>query len=194
MQRQIWAAFDPDGIFVYQAFKPSIADEALRLGTFGKGFSLDRMTWIKPSFGWMLYRSQYASLHRQERILRIKLSHRGFLIILAQAVPTAYEPSLFATEEVWRSALKHSEVRYQWDPDRDLYLHRLERRALQLGLQGNMVTAYVEQWILGIEDVTSLARILKSTVTQKDAVLPAVPTEQIYEVDSELQLRLMLTP
>jgi hypothetical protein len=29
MQRQIFAAFDHEGIFVYQAFKPSIADEAV---------------------------------------------------------------------------------------------------------------------------------------------------------------------
>jgi hypothetical protein len=46
MLRQIFATFDEEGIFVYQAFKPSIADEALRKGTFGKGFSLERMTWI----------------------------------------------------------------------------------------------------------------------------------------------------
>ncbi len=141
----------------------------------------------------MLYRSQYASLHRQERILRIKLSHRGFLTILAQAIPTAYEPSLFATEEAWRYALKHSEVRYQWDPDRNLYLHRLDRRALQLGLQGSIVTAYADQWILGIEDVTSLAHTLKTAVVQ-NAAIPAVPVERIYAVDSDLCHRLMLTP
>ncbi|HBB34945.1 MAG TPA: hypothetical protein DDZ80_20145 [Cyanobacteria bacterium UBA8803] len=31
------------------------------MGNFGKGFSLHRMTWIKPSLGWMLYRSGYAT-------------------------------------------------------------------------------------------------------------------------------------
>ena len=81
-RRQIHAEFDEDGVIVYQAFKSSIADEALRLGTFGKGFNLERMTWIKPSFGWMLYRSLYGTKHRQERILKIKLSHAGFLTIL----------------------------------------------------------------------------------------------------------------
>ncbi|MCU0544743.1 MAG: DUF4291 domain-containing protein [Oscillatoriaceae cyanobacterium Prado104] len=57
MQRKIFAAFDSEGIFVYQAFKAAIADEAVRKQTFGKGFNLERMTWIKPSLGWMLYRS-----------------------------------------------------------------------------------------------------------------------------------------
>jgi len=51
MSRQIFANYDFDGIYVYQAFKPSIVEAALEKGTFGKGFGLDRMTWIKPSTG-----------------------------------------------------------------------------------------------------------------------------------------------
>ena len=45
------AAFHDDAVVVYQAYSPLIADEALRLGTFGPAFSRSRMTWIKPSFG-----------------------------------------------------------------------------------------------------------------------------------------------
>ena len=59
--RKIFANYDEEGIYVYQAFKPTIVAAALKHGTFDKGFSLDRMTWIKPSFGWMLYRSGYAT-------------------------------------------------------------------------------------------------------------------------------------
>lgn len=29
-------------------------------GTFGNNFKMDRMTWIKPSFLWMMYRAQDA--------------------------------------------------------------------------------------------------------------------------------------
>ena len=64
-ERTIIADHDDQGIFVYQAFKPTVVEEALRQGTFGKGFNLERMTWIKPSFAWMLYRSDYATAHRQ---------------------------------------------------------------------------------------------------------------------------------
>ena len=74
MTRQILAAFDEGGLFVYQAFSPEIVEAAVERGTFNRGFNLDRMTWIKPSFGWMLYRSGYAGKHRQERIARIRLS------------------------------------------------------------------------------------------------------------------------
>jgi len=44
-ERNIYAVFDD---------KNEIADEALKLGKFGSKFSLTRMTWIKPSFLWMM--------------------------------------------------------------------------------------------------------------------------------------------
>ena len=51
---------DDEGVFFYQAFNAAIADYAIanqRLG--GQGFNAQRMTWIKPSFAWMLYRAVY---------------------------------------------------------------------------------------------------------------------------------------
>lgn len=187
MQRQIFATFDDEGVFVYQAFKPSIADEAVRRGTFGKGFNLDRRTWLKPSFGWILYRSGYATKHRQERILKIKLSHDGFQSILAEGIPTLFDPKLFTSEEEWRRSLQESEVRYQWDPDRDLRLRRLERRALQLGISGNIVNSYVKTWILAIEDVTAIAHSIKATIEGRQKQMPSVPAENIYTVNPRIQ-------
>lgn len=187
MQRKILAEFDKEGIFVYQAFKPSIADEAVRKGTFGKGFNLERMTWIKPSFGWMLYRSCYATKHRQERILKIKLSHEGFQTILCQAIPTLFDSNIFTSEEEWRRSLDQSEVRYQWDPDRDLSLRKLENRALQLGIRGSVVLDYVNTWIIGIEDVTKLVHHIKIAVEKKQKEMPIVTEENIYEVSPEIQ-------
>ena len=128
MTKQVLAAFDEEGVYVYQAFKPSIVEAALKHDAFAEGFNLERMTWIKPSFGWMLYRSDYATKHRQERILKIKLRHEGFRKILGRSVPTTYDPKLFPSAEEWGLALRRADVRYQWDPDRDLRLIRLERR------------------------------------------------------------------
>ncbi len=191
MQRQILANFDKEGIVVYQAFNPSTAEEAVRLGTFGKGFSLERMTWIKPSFGWMLYRSGYATKHNQERILKIKLSHEGFQTILSQGIHTSFEPGLFKSEIDWQLALRQGEVPYQWDPDRDLRLQRLERRALQVGIRGSVVRDYVNHWILGIEDVTELAHAIKEAIANKQRHLPSVPEERVYEVSHQIQQTLM---
>src|SRR5688500_16747428 len=102
MERQIYAAYDDEGIFVYQAFSPQTVQAALAKGTFSTGFSLDRMTWIKPSFGWMLYRSGYAAKTRQQGILKIKLKHEGFLAILRQSVETSYDSQVFPTIDDWK--------------------------------------------------------------------------------------------
>ena len=187
MQRQILAAYDSQGIYVYQAFKPSIVEAALHKGTFDKGFNLERMTWIKPSFGWMLYRSGYGKKHRQEAILKIKLSHKGFQEILKQAIPTIFNRNIFESETAWKAALNRSEVRYQWDPDRDLSLRRLENRALQLGVRGSVVQNYVNEWILELEEVTQLARDIENAVKNKSKQLPEIPEEKVYIVDDEIQ-------
>jgi hypothetical protein len=192
MSKRILAAFDEGGLFVYQAFSPEIVEAALERGTFGRGFNLDRMTWIKPSFGWMLYRSGYAGKHRQERIVRVRLRHEGFRAILSRSVPTVFNPDRFATEHDWRGALRRSEVRHQWDPDRDLHLRPLSLRALQLGLSGQTVREYVGDWILGLEDVTPLAHAVRDAVASKGK-LPDVPEERVYPLDGELWRRLGCT-
>jgi len=57
-QRKIRALFDASTIRVYQAYSDHIADSALARGTFvSPPFKIDRMTWIKPSFLWMMYRA-----------------------------------------------------------------------------------------------------------------------------------------
>ena len=78
MNPQIFEAeWDAEGVYFYQAYNDQIADYAMahqRLG--GPNFSASRMTWIKPSFAWVLFRSGYARKHNQGRILKIKLSHQ----------------------------------------------------------------------------------------------------------------------
>ncbi len=54
--RQVRAVFDAESILVYQAYGHEIADAALAAGTFVAPFNMNRMTWIKPSFLWMMYR------------------------------------------------------------------------------------------------------------------------------------------
>jgi uncharacterized protein DUF4291 len=188
-RKRIRGCFDEQGVYVYQAFSPDIVRVAVSLGTFGKGFGLDRMTWIKPSFGWMLHRSSYATKTRQEAIARIYLKHEGFLNILQQAVPTLYDASLYGSQGEWGLALKKSEVRYQWDPDRDLHDYKLDRRAIQLGISGQIVYRYVREWIIGIEDVTGLAHMIKEAV-ENDKAMPAVPEEREYPVPADIAHRL----
>jgi hypothetical protein len=185
--RKIFAAYDDSGIDVYQAFTPAIVQQALEIGTFGDRFKLERMTWIKPSFGWMLYRCGYAAKPDQEAVLKIKLSHDGFRTILQRAVPSSYEPGQFASSAEWQRAVKHSTVRYQWDPDRNLAGGKLEQRALQLGLSATTVREYVSEWIIDLEDVTALAQSIGAAVRNKRALDFDVPDEREYPVDAAIQ-------
>lgn len=190
MERQIYAYYDDEGVIVYQAFKPAIVNAALEDGTFGAGFNMERMTWIKPSFAWMLYRSGYASKTRQEAILKIKLTHDGFREILSHSVETTHNPHIYKDEDDWRRTLKKSPVRHQWDPERNLKLGKLDRRAIQIGIRGWVVRKYVNEWIIGLENVTKLAHEIHTAVKNKRTELPPVPEERVYSVDEILQHRL----
>jgi hypothetical protein len=55
--RHLIAQFDDKGVIVYQAYRHSIGDFAATNGYFGGDFSIDRMSWIKPNFLWMMYLS-----------------------------------------------------------------------------------------------------------------------------------------
>jgi hypothetical protein len=189
-ERRIYAAYDDAGVYVYQAFKPSIVQAALEKGTFGAGFNMERMTWIKPSFAWMLYRSDYASSVRQEAILKIKLSHKGFLTILRESVATSYNRFVYEDEDTWRRTLKRSSVRHQWDPERYLTMGKHPyRRAIQIGISGWVVENYVNEWIIGLEEATALAHEVKAAKDKRQG-FPPVPEERVYEVDEGLVKRL----
>lgn len=76
--KHIMAQFDDESIVVYQAYRPSIARFAVENQRFGGEFSFSRMSWIKPNFLWMMYRSGWAEKVGQEHILAVRLKREGF--------------------------------------------------------------------------------------------------------------------
>src|SRR4051812_45645080 len=134
--KHILAHFDADTIVVYQAYRPSIGHFAAKNGFFGGEFKMSRMSWIKPNFLWMMYRSGWAAKEGQEVVLAVRIHRNAFDGILAQAVASTYQPHLFQNEQAWNDAVSHSNVRLQFDPDHDPQGRALERRAIQLGLRG----------------------------------------------------------
>lgn len=58
---QIIAQFDEESVVVYQAYRPAIGNFAATHGYFGGEFKVDRMSWIKPNFLWMMYRSGWGT-------------------------------------------------------------------------------------------------------------------------------------
>jgi len=110
---KIYAKYDEKTIRVYQAYSDNIATQAVELQTFGDEFNMSRMTWIKPSFLWMMYRSGWASKDGQNRILGIDIKREAFETIVNQAVLSTYSKNNYTTKEEWQEHLKNSEVRCQ---------------------------------------------------------------------------------
>jgi hypothetical protein len=186
--RQIRATWTAETLTVYQAYPPAIADAALAAGRFVDPFDRDRMTWIKPSFRWMLYRCGYATKPGQERVLAVEISRDGFEWALAHSCPSGYEPGPDPDRAAWRHRLKASPVRVQWDPERSLRLAPLPYRSLQVGLAGPAVDGYVDRWLVGLTDVTDLARAVPDRLAAGDepGAAALLPTERPYPLPAEL--------
>lgn len=189
-ERQIRASFNSETIRVYQAYNDDIADNALANGTFiSPPFKMSRMTWIKPSFLWMMYRSGWGIKDSgQSRILAIDITHEGFNWALTNSCLSHYSQDHYPSNADWKIAKENSPVRIQWDPERDLSLNKLEYRSIQIGLTGMAVEKYVNQWIQHITDITSLAKLVHDLVQQNEyeEALKLLPDEQQYTTQSLL--------
>ena len=75
--RKIRASYDRDSVVVYQAFRDQIAKPAIAQGKFVAPFSWGRMTWIKPSFLWMMARCHWGKKSGQENVLAIRIRRGG---------------------------------------------------------------------------------------------------------------------
>ena len=152
------------------------------------------MTWIKPNFLWMMYRSGWGTKQGQEVILAIRLQRSAFDLILAEAVHSKYTPEVYESQEAWQKAVAKSNVRLQWDPDHSPTGGKLQRRAIQLGLRNEVIAKYAREWILEIEDISEFVAEQHQNVINKNYEALLTPTEHIYEVkDSVTAQKLQLT-
>ncbi len=178
--RHILAHYDDDTIIVYQAYRPSIGNYALRNGYFGGDFSYSRMSWIKPNFLWMMYRSGWGAKQGQEVILGLRLRREFFDQILVQSVQSSYYDGHFATRELWQEALAQSSVRLQWDPDHHPSGAKLERRAVQLGLRGPVLAAFGKKELLEVIDMSEFVATQRPLTTAEMLEELQTPVERVY--------------
>ncbi|UJR11744.1 hypothetical protein I4U23_015925 [Adineta vaga] len=160
----ILASFDDVSVIVYQAYNDDIAQYACENGRFTgcPGYNEQRMTWIKTSFLWMMYRSNWASRSNQQHILAIYLRRSAFDSYLARSVNSdiddlASDQQPITSDDTNRIRLK-GRVRLQWDPDHEPHGEStLGRRAIQLGLR--QIDSFLDgRDILRIVDITSFVR------------------------------------
>lgn len=178
--KHILAQYDAESIVVYQAYRRSIGRYAVQNGVFGGDFSYARMSWIKPNFLWMMYRSGWGTKEGQEITLGLRMRRQFFDRLLAIAVPSSFDQSDYATHHEWKAAIENSEVRLQWDPDHDPQGRAVLRRAIQLGLRGSALEAFGKRELLEVLDMTEFVAAQREQFLRTGPAHLRTPVERIY--------------
>ncbi|KUM88783.1 MULTISPECIES: DUF4291 domain-containing protein [Streptomyces] len=175
-------------ITVYQAYAPEIGLPAVQEGRFPAAWKRDRMTWIKPSFLWMMYRCGWGAKAGQETVLAVEITRDGFEWALRHACLSSYVRGVHPDQAAWQRQLKRAPARVQWDPERDLHLRPLPYRSLQLGLSGEAARRYADEWTTSIRDVTPLAHEIHALVSggDLDSAARLLPQEDPYPIEEEV--------
>ncbi|MGW8526719.1 MULTISPECIES: DUF4291 domain-containing protein [Nocardiopsidaceae] len=185
-QRQVRAEYDASTIVVYQAYPSAVADPSLRAGRFVAPFSLNRMTWIKPSFLWLMHRSNWARKAGQERVLAVRVTRGGWERALSLAVPTTADPA----------AVARARVHVQWDPERSLRGAALNHYSIQVGVGRGLIREFAEEWVVGLTDVTPRVRRIEQLVRggRASRARELLPPERVYPVPEPAAGRLGVGP
>ncbi len=192
---EIRADFDARTIVVWQAYAPAIAEPALKAQRFVAPFSRGRMTWIKPSFLWLMERSNWARKAGQERILAVRITRAGWEEALAQAVLTAHAPGVYRDHDDWQRRFADATVHVQWDPERSLRGADLGVGSIQVGLSRHVIDRYVDEWTVGIADETPRVRKIADLLArgQEPAARRLLPPERPYPLPDALARRIDAT-
>ncbi|KAL4730541.1 hypothetical protein ACLX1H_002577 [Fusarium chlamydosporum] len=194
--RQIRAQYNDTTITVYQAYKESIARAAVETQKLNASpdFKPGRMTWIKPSWAWMMYRAGYSFKDPgQSRILALRMKHEHFINLLERGVLSSHVQKSNPGEKRGKS----SDVRIQWDPERSPKLEVLPHRSIQIGIPGALSEQWANEWVAEIEDVTDKARDLKKVIDERPEIteeellaLGLIMEERPYDVPESAMTRL----
>lgn len=192
--REIRATFDNETITIYQAYNEAIALSALQAQKFVPPFSFNRMTWIKPSFLWLMERSGWGRKPNQESILAIKIKRSFWEEALSNAVLTHPEKALYKEDALWEKLFSEAKIYVQWDPERNLQGTKLPHRSIQVGVSRFWAEKYNEA-IVSIENLTTLAhkidQLRKEGQTENAKRL--LPTEKIYPLPQEIGEKIGIT-
>lgn len=185
---EIRAHFNDDTIVIYQAYASHIAEPALRNQQFVSPFSFHRMTWIKPSFLWLMHRSNWGQKNGQQRTLAVHITRNGWEKALSLGVLTHPEPSIYPNPSEWETQFKNASVHIQWDTERSLRGSGLNRFSIQVGISRHLIHEFVGEWIVKIEDmsptVAKIRQLLKAGKVKHAKRL--LPPEREYAVDPSL--------
>lgn len=190
--REIRADFDRSTIIVYIACSNPIADAALDAGKLVSPFSYERMTWIKPSFRWLMVRSHWATRPSQVRILALRIPREKWEECLTQAVLTDPDPKVYPDAASWEERFQAAKAHVQWDPERSLRGEKLNERSIQVGLSRALLPDFAQRWIREIRDLTAQAHKIQAHLKAGDVLKArrALPEERSYPLSESLSRHL----
>lgn len=189
---EIRADYNDQTVIVYQAYPSAIARPALKAECFVPPFSLTRMTWIKPSFLWLMERSNWGQKSGQEFILAVRMRRSGWEEALSLGVLTSYESSAHPDANAWREHFEKALVHVQWDPERSVRGADLGCNSIQVGLSRHIIQRYIDEWVIEIQDFTPLVKKLHALVKagHADKAKKLLPPQRVYPVRPEIAKRL----
>ena len=180
---EIRANYDRDTIVMYQAYSDAIAEPAIEHQKFQPPFSFNRMTWIKPSFLWLMHRSNWGQKNNQNRILAVHISRYGWEKALSLGVLTSPEVHIHGSAVNWEKLFNSAHVHVQWDTERSKKGAALNHFSIQVGLSRHIIREFVDEWVVEIEDLTSLVQKLnKLRKTGDKSFSKYLPSEKLYPV------------
>lgn len=189
----LMAQYDDEKIIVYQSYRKEIGEFAVRNQYFGGPFSLERMTWIKPNFLWMMYRNGWGTKVEQEYVLAIHLKMDAFRKYLQNAVYSSYSDRFGISREAWQDEVKASSARLQWDPDHDPFGTKQERRAIQIGLRNDLIRSFAREDLILIENISEFVKEQHQFVLSNDLDQLTLPEEKpLLFDDDDLNRKLRL--
>lgn len=185
---EIRGCFDKESIVVWQAYPDRIADPALKAQKFVSPFSFHRMTWIKPSFAWMMHRSQWGQKSQQSRILAVHIRRGAWEDALAQGVLTHPHPGVYESAEQWRERFEVAKVHIQWDTERDLRGRARPCFSIQVGISRHLIRDFSEDWIVKIEDFSPRVKRMRELMKRgkRSALGKICYPEKPYPLRSKL--------
>jgi hypothetical protein len=190
--QEIRAEFDKKTITVYQAYNEEIALPAIKNNKFENPFSFNRMTWIKPSYLWLMERSNWGEKSNQDYILGIKIKRECWEKALSLGVLTHPDKDVYASGFEWEKQFSEAKVHIQWDPERTLRGEKLEERSIQVGISRFLIEEFNNEWIAEIINLTPLTKKINQLrkIGKYKEAKKLLPQEKNYPLDSQIEKRI----
>ena len=96
---------------------------------------------------------------------------------------TSFAQSNYDNEEKWKANLNKRKVRIQWDPHHDPFGNKLERKAIQIGIKGELLKEFGTNQINFIEDITPFVKKQRLCLNHHEIGNLQIPVEMELRID-----------